>query len=187
MRCAPLLPLLLAAAPASASIARGLSVEEMAARADLVVLGTVTSQTAHWARNHEQIYTRVEIRIDERWVDRVGAGGTVTVLRPGGELDGLGQQALGEPQFAVGERAVLFLEKRGHLYRVVGLAQGLFRVQGTTAIQELPNLALARPDAHGQLAIGEHGEGAQPPLPLAALKRRVLAVAPSGGASAAPR
>jgi hypothetical protein len=112
------------------------------------------------------------------------------VLRPGGELDGLGQQALGEPSFEVGERVVLFLQRRGHVYRVLGMSQGLFRVDGAgTAVQDIRDLALAqgpgpeedgsagrRAEAKGRsISIGGHGEGGEPPLPLAALKRRVLA------------
>ncbi len=166
---------LLGAAPAAASIARALSVEELAERADAVVLGTVTGQAAHWTRDHKQIFTWVAVHVEARWVDQVGAPDTLTVLRPGGELDGLGQDIPGEPRFQVGERVVLFLQRRNHVYRVLGLSQGLFRVEGATAVQELGNLALARPGPTGQLAIGEQGEGGAPPLALEALRRRVLA------------
>ncbi|MHB8421069.1 MAG: hypothetical protein ACYDCL_23605 [Myxococcales bacterium] len=161
---------LLAAAPASASIARALSLDDLAGRAELVVLGRVTGQQARWSRDHLRIATRVEVQVDERW--KGAAGGEITLLCPGGELDGLGQVVLGEPRFEVGERVVLFLVKRGDFYRAVGMSQGVFRVEGATATQDLRELALARPSPAG-LSIGAHGAGALPPLPLEALKARV--------------
>jgi hypothetical protein len=60
------------------------------------------------------------------------------------------------------------------------MSQGLFRVNGSAAVQELGNLALARPGPTGDLSIGKHGEGAEPPQSLAALERRVRAAAGVG-------
>ncbi|HUB10020.1 MAG TPA: hypothetical protein VMB50_23655 [Myxococcales bacterium] len=165
---------LVAAAPAAASIARALSLDDLAARAEVVVLGRVTAQAPRWTPDHRRIVTRVTVRVEELW--KGSAGATITVLRPGGELDGLGQVVLGEARFAVGELVVLFLVKRGDFYRVVGMSQGAFRVEGGTATQDLRELALVRASPDGP-RIGAHGEGALPPMALGDLEARVAAAA----------
>lgn len=173
-RLAPLV-VLAVAVPAAASIARALSLDELSARAELVVLGRVTGQQARWTRDHRRLVTRVTVAVEERW--KGDAPAEITVLRPGGELDGLGQEVLGEPRFETGERVVLFLVERGDFYRAVGMAQGAFRVEGGTATQDLSELALARDDGAGRLAIGAHGGGALPPLALQELRARVIGAA----------
>ncbi len=54
--------------------------------------------------------------------------GRITVVQPGGERDGIGQRVSGVAELSSGERVVLFLERAGPLHRVVGLAQGVYRV-----------------------------------------------------------
>ena len=186
----------LAAPAARASIAVGLSIDELAARSDLVAVGRVESVAAHWASDQRHIYTRVHVALTERW--KGSAGAAIDLVVPGGEVDGLGQAVAGEPRFESGERLVLFVRRRGEIYQLVGLAQGKFRVEGAPgaeeALQDLSGLALAHRAPGGALSIGEHGEGAVPPLPLASLRRRVLemlrpfGLRPSvGGAALLPR
>jgi hypothetical protein len=70
--------------------------------------------------------TQVVVEIREAW--KGTATGRITVVQPGGERDGIGQRVSGVAPLAVGERVVLFLERTGAQHRVVGLAQGVYRV-----------------------------------------------------------
>jgi hypothetical protein len=116
---------------ARASVAIELTVGDLTREADLVVIGTVSSTRAVWSQDHRRITTRVVLQPEAAWKGRIPAAGIV-VLLPGGQLDGLGQEVSGVPEAAVGERVVLFLRRRGPWFRLVGMAQGFFRVPPVT-------------------------------------------------------
>ncbi len=164
--------LLSLAAPAAGSIAVAVPIEELARRADAVVLGRVVESVAHRARDGRSLYTRIRIAPIERWK---GPEGELVLVEPGGEVGNLGQRVLGVPRFEVGEEVVVFARRRGEgVYELIGLSQGKFRVERGLARQDLTGLALARQVPGGAMAIGEHGEGALS-LPLDALRGRVRA------------
>ncbi len=61
---------------------------------------------------------------------------SLEVITPGGVQGGLGQRVGGAPQLAVGEEAILFLErspKAGEAYSIAGFHQGQFRVDRTAS------------------------------------------------------
>jgi len=175
-------PLLLLAPLARASVVVALSVEDLARRSDLVVLGQVVSLQAIWASDRRHIYRRVVVRVEESW--KVGAcPEEVEVVVPGGELDGLGEKVVGEPALAAGMRGVFFLERAGTTHRFVGLAQGFFEASPEGLVQRTEELALAHPSARG-FAISPHGAEAASPMSVSALRARVLAVAHAAGEAA---
>src|SRR5687767_3412993 len=98
------------AVPAAAAVVLNLSDEELVARSDAVVHGTVLETRAERSADGAQIFTRVVVRVDEALKGK--PGGTVTLTVPGGELDGIGQAVPGAPKFQVGEEVVLALHKR---------------------------------------------------------------------------
>ena len=74
-------------------------------------------------------------------VGAVGSQGRVTVLQPGGERDGIGQRVSGVAPLQLGDRVVLFLERSGPYHRVVGMAQGVYRVvpvEGSAELRAVP-------------------------------------------------
>jgi len=92
--------------------------------------------------------TRVDLEVLESW--KGGATGRLTVVQPGGELDGIGQRVAGVATLGRGEEVVLFLERSGPHHRVVGLAQGVYRVSTASGIRQavpasLDGLALVPP------------------------------------------
>ncbi len=119
--------LLVAAAPALASTAVQLDVPALTASATDVVRGRVVSSAAAWTGDHRRIVTRVEVEVLETW--KGAAAGRLTVVQPGGEVDGIGQRVAGVAQLGTGDEVVLFLERTGPHHRVVGLAQGVYRVE----------------------------------------------------------
>ena len=94
--------------------------------------------------------------------------------QPGGERDGIGQRVSGVAPLSSGERVVLFLERTGPYHRVVGLAQGVYRVvpvEGSNELRAVPasieGLELVSPPGHEPAA--------RTPMPLSALRSSVLA------------
>lgn len=120
------LVILLSAAPALASAALQMDVPALTAASTDVVDATVVSASAVWTGDHRRIVTRVVVEVREAW--KGGATGRLTVVQPGGELDGIGQRVSGVASLSSGERVVLFLERAGAQHHVVGLAQGVYRV-----------------------------------------------------------
>jgi hypothetical protein len=159
-----------------------LSVEDLTRRSDLVVLGEVVSVEAQWASDHRHVYRRVVVRSDECW--KGNPQREVEVVVPGGEVDGVGEKVLGEPELTQGMRGVFFLEPAGKGHRVIGLSQGFFFSAPEGLVQRTEDLALVHQTPNGY-QISEHGAAAAPPLSIAALHDRV-AHALSAPSAAAP-
>lgn len=117
------------AAPAGfAATVRALSLADLVAESDVVVRGSAISQRVS---RHPRlgIARTVEVRVDRQLIGE--APTQLEVLLLGGELDDKAIHVPGEAELAVGDEAVLFLSRVGGepaRFRVVGLAQGAFRV-----------------------------------------------------------
>jgi len=162
---AALLAALAAPAAAVASQAIAVSVEQLARTSDLVVRGRVKEITARWSDDRRRIFTYVRVKPAAAWRGRASA--PVTVLVPGGVVGALGQRVDGAPSFATGEDVVVFLTRaEAGSYRVNGLAQGKYRVEGRVARPDLSKVEFV------STRIGA-GELAAGPVPLIELERRV--------------
>jgi hypothetical protein len=161
-------PLLLAlAAPAGAAVAVAASVEDLAAESDAVLRGRVESRAARWTEDRRHLRTEVVLVVNERW--RGVAPERVVVVVPGGVLGDVGQRVDGAPAFEDREEVVVFLRRLpGGAFRVHGLAQGKFRVEGAEARPDLRRLRVA----DGALRAGQRRVEA---MPLEELARRVKA------------
>jgi hypothetical protein len=110
------------------------------------------------------------VEVLEAW--KGPARASLTLLQPGGERDGLGQRVAGVASLDVGEELVLFLERQGPLHRVVGLSQGVYRVErgpdgrGTRAVPAA---------VQGLALVAAPGRALQPrpPVALEALREAV--------------
>jgi hypothetical protein len=167
-----LLLTLIAAGAALASTAVRLDTPALVAAATDVVDGNVVSSTSVWTGDHRRIVTQVVVEVRDTW--KGTAAGRITVVQPGGERDGIGQRVSGVALLSSGERVVLFLERTGPYHRVVGLAQGVYRVvpvEGSTELRAVPaaleGLELVSPP--GQTPV------ARAPLSLSALRSSVQA------------
>lgn len=120
--------LLAAAGAAHGAGSRLLGIDDLAARAELVVVGSVTAVESGWNADRTRIETHVDVR-----VEAAPAGwprpDVVSVWQPGGRAGGVAAEIEGMPRFAVGERVLLFLRRgadgRPH---VVERFQGKFTV-----------------------------------------------------------
>lgn len=166
---------MLIAVPAGATLSEALSLDELVARADHVVLATATDRRAQRdARN--RIVTDYELRVEDVMKGDAAVGSTLTMRSFGGAIGDIGMRIEGEPHLTVGQRYVVFLARsaNGNL-RPVGMSQGVLPVQGSgPSTQVMPGgagLHLVEPEPGGQLA---PAPGAiLHPLPYAELRQRV--------------
>jgi len=163
---------LLAAGAALASTAVRLDTPALTAAATDVVDGNVVSTSSTWTGDHRRLVTHVVVEVRDTW--KGTAAGRITVVQPGGERDGIGQRVSGVAPLASGERVVLFLERTGPYHRVVGLAQGVYRivpVEGSTELRAVPasveGLELVSPPGREPAA--------RMPVPLSELRTSVQA------------
>lgn len=149
------------------------SIPELAARAQLVLRGTVQSQTCQ-RDSTGRIFTRVELQVAETWKGPL-ATNRFTIVLGGGVLGEERATVGGQAEYRLGEEVVAFLvlNSRGEGV-TLGLAQGKFTVWAETAT----GAKLARNPFHGAavsvspLALSSTNT---PParLTLADLKRQV--------------
>jgi len=107
-----------------------LRLEQLAAEADTIVLGTVTSQASAWNAQHTAIYTDVTVAVEE--VIKGTPGAEVTFRVAGGIVGDIGMRTSNDPVFQKGERVILFLDTREVPARIVGLHQGKYPVRDGT-------------------------------------------------------
>jgi hypothetical protein len=150
---------------------RAASVEALARSSDLVVRGQVERSSSRWSDDGRRIFTFVEVRQTSAWKGR--APSTVTVLVPGGVIGRIGQRVDGSPALEVGEEVVLFLRQaEAATWRVQGLAQGKFRVDGLVARPELTSSVVLPGPAP------RPGERQAEAMELGELERRVRGAGP---------
>ena len=112
--------LILLAGPASASMMRFLSIEDLSRESSQIVRARITGQSVHWTANHEGIYTQIEAVVvgDIKGAPAPGGvlsrhpaqGRRLTIIQAGGEIDGVSLDWTGRPTFRDGEDLVLFLQ-----------------------------------------------------------------------------
>lgn len=152
--------------PLRATIVVPLTLDEMVAAAETIVVGMVVGQRADWRTDASGRRIVTEVTIQVEGVLKGASAGRVTIEFLGGRIAGEVMRVDGMPEFAVGDRDILFLAReRTAISPVVGFNQGRFRVEG-------PDLA------HGRIYTNNHW-----PLPGAASRPvRALTVGPGKAA-----
>lgn len=132
--------------PASAQH-KHVTTDELTQQADLIVVGKVAGLKAGWNTDRSRIFTTVTLAVDQTLKGDAG-GGPVTILVPGGEVDGVGEAYSHTPQFKKDEEVVVFAkkDKQGRLRTTGGdngklsvrkdAATGISLVSGETALDE---------------------------------------------------
>lgn len=142
-------------APASASIVEALDLEELTAQADCIVLGRVVwAEPILHSDGKISTWSRIEVERTLRGTDP--AQREILVETLGGQIGDIGMRVAGEPSFAVGERALVFVRDDGKsVFRPVGMAQGVMRVRrqggSDTVAPSRTDLALVRRNEKGGL------------------------------------
>ncbi|HZZ85223.1 MAG TPA: hypothetical protein VFE30_11850 [Anaeromyxobacteraceae bacterium] len=168
MRAFALLVALLIAPHALGAEAAAVSVEGLARASDSVVRGRVTKIAATLSADRRRVYSLVDVAVAARW--RGVSARSVQVIVPGGVAGGIAQRVDGAPSFSQGEEVVLFLNRaEAGAYRVNGLAQGKFALEGPTAAPDLSHTTFIAQ----RIAAGERRAEA---MSTAELERRVRSV-----------
>lgn len=102
-----------------------LSLDDMIQKSTEIVRGTVTGSST--LKRGPVVYTSYHVQVRERWKGSVGPEIEVNV--PGGRHGSLAQTFSGSPKLEEGGEYLLFLwTSRSGLTQVIGLCQGLFRM-----------------------------------------------------------
>ena len=106
-----------------------ISTEELTQQSEIVARGKVREIKSQWEGNRERIVTYVAIQVDE-YLKGNGPGREMTVVTPGGEIDGVGELYTHTATFRQDEEVVVFAKKdaKGQ-YRVSGGPQGKFKIE----------------------------------------------------------
>ena len=104
-----------------------LSIEDMAAHADLVVRGKVVEKQC-LQDNAGRIYTRIDLEVFETWKGSV-ASNHLSVVHGGGIVGKKQARVSGQAEYSLGEEVVVFLIRNSRGEGVtLGLAQGKFEI-----------------------------------------------------------
>jgi len=126
---------------------KAMSTEQLTQEADLVVVGKVSGLKAGWNSDRSRILTTVTLDVDQILKGDAGTH-SVTILVPGGEVDGVGELYSHTAQFTKDEDVVVFAKKdtKGQLRMAAGqngklsirkdVATGITLVSGDTALDE---------------------------------------------------
>jgi len=111
---------------ATASIARAVAFDDKVDDAASIVLGKCVRQTAKWDADRRWILTRSTFRVEKAMKGQ--PQGEVTVITPGGSVDGIHQDTIGMPSFREGSDNVLFIRNTASGPTVLYFEQGAYDV-----------------------------------------------------------
>lgn len=127
-----------------------LSLDQLADRADTILIGTVTGKESRRDAQGGNIYTLVTLKTEQQ-IKGQPAPETVSIRVQGGELDGISQKVEDSPLFQQGEKVIVFLTAGdGGTMTVVGGLQGKGVIENgtvTSVVQTLSGLQVERVSA----------------------------------------
>jgi hypothetical protein len=100
-----------------------MSLSELVAASDRIVVVKVISVQAAWDSSHRKILSTIEVDIEQIWKGDAATASRTSIVQPGGTVGDIEMAVGGMPQFAPGEKALLFLHGRARP-QVVGMSQG---------------------------------------------------------------
>lgn len=116
--------------------------DALAKDAEVIVVGKVGGLVSEWTHNHTRIETRVTVSIDQT-IKGNAPGNSITVVIPGGEIDGVGEWYSHSARFARDEDVVLFAKKeKSGRYHVAGGESGKISIKRDerTGARVIPNV-----------------------------------------------
>ena len=125
--------------PLQATTIRRLSLDDLVAKADSIVVGRVIDSRTFWANDRKLILTNYTLEVQESL--KGSTARTIIVTTIGGQIEKSLLQVPGMPAFETNESAVLFLEKSGGYTTVIGLKQGKFAISNGEVTNSLDWLA----------------------------------------------
>jgi hypothetical protein len=146
---------------AEASLARAVTFDDKVENAAAIVLGKCTAQRAQWDPDHRWILTYSTFKVEKAMKGSMQP--EVTVVTPGGAVDGVHQETIGMPAFREGADNVLFIRNTAAGPTVLYFEQGAYEVvpdaKGERIVQPVASNAVHIDPQRG-MAVGP--EGARP-------------------------
>lgn len=168
------LVLWLVAAPVRATVIVPADLAELAHDAQVIARGRVVDVNPQWTDDRRTIETIVTLEAESYL--KGGLGETLQFRVPGGTLGRLRNIVMGAPQFAVGQRVVVFLGANGpRVPHLLGLNQGVYRLGFTASGQAVVSPPPVMPGVTGPIVRGTNRQ----PAPLGTFERNVRALAGS--------
>ena len=116
------MPLILRAQP------KAMNTDALTSEAEIIVVGKVGGVVSAWNHDRTRIESKVSVSVEQTIKGSV-TGNSVTVVTPGGEIDGVGEWYSHTARFGQDENIVLFAKKdNGGRYRVAGGEHGKISV-----------------------------------------------------------
>lgn len=104
------------------------SMEQIARESDAVVVGKVAGLSSEWNEARTRIQTRVTISVDQSLKGDASVK-SLTVIVPGGEVDGVGEVYSHAPRFLRDEAVVVFAKKNASgFYQVSEGSEGKYSI-----------------------------------------------------------
>ncbi len=122
-----LIAALLAISPSAKALMVEMSIEDLTGQADVILTGQVKEVESRRGADRTMIYTYTTLAVD-RYI-KGGAGGTLTIITEGGNVDGDGVWVEDMPEFSKNESMLVFLKRAGNNYSVAGLFQGKYDIE----------------------------------------------------------
>jgi hypothetical protein len=135
--------LVLVPVAADATIARAVKFDDKVENAAAIVVGKCVAQRAQWDAAHNWILTYSTFRVEKTL--KGSPGQEITIVTPGGTVDGITQEIIGVPQFREGEEHALFVRHSQAGPTVLYLEQGDYRViadRGERVVQPVVSSAV---------------------------------------------
>lgn len=117
-----------------ASIIRVVPFDEKVANASAIVVGVCSRNEARWDATHHLILTYSTFTVEN--IFKGTPSPQITIVLPGGELDGIGQFSVGVPTFEVGHAYVLFVRDTRVGPTILYFQQGVYAVTTDAATRE---------------------------------------------------
>jgi len=121
--------------PAFAILAE-VTIAELVQMSDHIVQATVLSTESTWNDDKTSIITTVTLHIKETYAGRLDKSTQVTVMLPGGMVDGLVMEVEHAPVFIVDEEVIVFLtDINDKALRVSGWEAGKFTLENDLIVE----------------------------------------------------
>lgn len=124
-----LLAFLLVPLSAYPSVMVNLTRDELVKGSDSIIVGEVVDEYSEWDPSGKFIVTYVRVRLTEDVKGSEAGSSDVIIKKMGGRVGNREMVVHGGPRFVVGEKALLFLQKKSLGYRsVMGFSMGKYRI-----------------------------------------------------------
>ena len=166
IRCTQLMGIFLAAIcvlgffceAAEATVLRDLSLEDLTAQADVVLIGDI-GKVRSLRDTKGQIWTETAVEVEKTVKGRT-KGDKILIRQQGGTIGDVVSRVDGNARLLTGETALLFLKRSGGFHYTVGMELGKFDVYEDATRERrvrrsstVPVAKTAR-DSHGEMSLG---------------------------------